>query len=56
MVNRNLEQNAKYELRAAGKSNRKRALLPPVGISGTAPNKNRSLLRLVTTVLVLWMK
>ena len=40
-------QNAKYESRA-GKSNRKRPLLPPVGISGTAaPNKNRSLLRLV---------
>ena len=37
-------QNAKYECKAA-KFNRKRPLLPPVGISGTAPNKNRSLLR-----------
>ena len=35
-------QNAK-----AGKSNRKRPLGEPVGISGTSPNKNRSLLRLV---------
>ena len=37
-------QNAKFECKAA-KFNRKRPLLPPVGISGTAPNKNRSLLR-----------
>ena len=34
----------KFECKAA-KFNRKRPLLPPVGISGTAPNKNRSLLR-----------
>ena len=48
-------QNAKYECKAA-KFNRKRPLLPPVGISGTAPNKNRSLLRLVRQLNVLWMK
>lgn len=44
-------QNAK-----AGKSNRKRPLGEPVGISGTSPNKNRSLLRLVRQLNVLWMK